>query len=175
MPNLSPGDAASDACLAFARLLSAAGADTQLWSVDIDAERRGAARPFDERALRRRAPDLVLFHYATGSDVATRLRRASFPYGLYFHNVTPPRYFLGANDLLAGIVWRGTADLAALARGARLALAPSRFSADQLGAAGARSVDVVPLPFDPAEHALAPDPAVLRQLDDGRTNLLFVG
>jgi glycosyltransferase involved in cell wall biosynthesis len=175
LPNLSPGDAASDACLAFARMLAAAGADTLVWSVDIDPRRRGAVRPFDERALRRRAPRLVLFHYATGSDVATRLQRAGLAYAVYFHNITPPRYFLGSNDLLAGLVWRGTVELAPLLRGARVALAPSRFSAEQLRAAGARSVAIVPLPFDPAEHDLEPDPAVLRQLDDGRTNLLFVG
>jgi glycosyltransferase involved in cell wall biosynthesis len=175
LPNLSPGDAASDTALAFGRMLARAGADTALWSSQIHPDRAGRARRFDPRRLRRRAPDLVLLHYTTGSGVPGALRRTGLTYGLYFHNVTPPRYFLGANDLLAGIVWRGLAELAPLLRGARVALAPSRFSADQLRAAGARSVDVVPLPFDPAEHALEPDQAVLRQLDDGRANLLFVG
>jgi glycosyltransferase involved in cell wall biosynthesis len=175
LPNLSPGDAASDACLAFAGMLAAAGADSRIWSVDVDPSRRAAATSFDLKALRRRAPDLLLFHYATGSTVADRLRRSGLPYALFFHNVTPPRYFLGANDLLAGIVWRGLADLPPLLRPARAILAPSRFSAAQLSAAGASAVDLVPLPFDPLEHDKPPDPALLDRLGDGRVNLLFVG
>jgi glycosyltransferase involved in cell wall biosynthesis len=175
LPNFASGDAASDACLAFATMLASAGVDSRIWAVDVDRQRRADAHSFDLPALRRRRPDLLLFHYATGSAVADRLRRAGLPYGLYFHNVTPPRYFLGANDLLAGIVWRGLADLAPLLRPARTVLAPSRFSADQLGAAGAAAVDLVPLPFDPREHERPPDPAVLARLGDGRANLLFVG
>ena len=38
------------------------------------ASRRSVARTFDASALRRRRPDLILFHYATGSAVAGQLR-----------------------------------------------------------------------------------------------------
>jgi glycosyltransferase involved in cell wall biosynthesis len=175
LPNLSAGDATSDACLAFGRMLAVGGAETRVWAVDIDPARRADATRLDLRELRRRRPDLVLFHYATGSAVADQLRRSGLPYGVFFHNVTPPRYFLGANDLLAGIVWRGLADLTPLLRRAAVVLAPSRFSADQLRAAGAAAVEIVPLPFDRAAHDLPPDPAVVARLGDGRANLLFVG
>ena len=175
LPNLSPGDAASDACLQFGAMLAAAGADTRIWSSELHPARRDAAHRLDWRALRRRAPDLVLLHHATGSDVPDALRRAGLPYAVYFHNVTPPRYFLGANDLLAGIVWRGLAQLGPLLAAARLAVAPSRFSIAQLEAAGATAPALVPIPFDPAAHAVEPDAELMRRFGDGRTNLLFVG
>ncbi|HEV8632713.1 MAG TPA: glycosyltransferase [Chloroflexota bacterium] len=175
LPNLSPGDAASDAGLAFGGVLARAGADTALWSSEIHPERAGRARRFDPRGMRRRAPDLVLLHYTTGSAVPGALRRTGLPYGLYFHNVTPPRYFLGANDLLAGFAWRGLAELPTLLREARLVLSPSCFSAAQLRAAGARDVGLVPIPLDPAAHAAEPDPAWLSRFGDGRPNVLCVG
>lgn len=175
LPNLSVGDAASDACLAFGRMLSAAGADTVVWAHDVEGALRGRAQRFEEGALRKRAPRLVILHYATGSAVANRLRGTGVPYGVYFHNVTPPRYFLGSNDLLAGLVWRGLADLAPVVRDARVLMAASAFSARQLEAAGGRCAEVVPLPFEPEEHDLEPDPAVIARLADGAANLLFVG
>jgi glycosyltransferase involved in cell wall biosynthesis len=175
LSNLSPGDAASDTALAFGRMLAAAGAETVLWASEIHPARASRARRFDVTALRRRAPALVLLHYTIGSDVATALRRTDLPYGLYFQNVTPPRYFLGAHDLLAGFAWRGLAELPSLLRDARVVLSPSSFSAAQLRAAGAGAVALVPIPFDPAAHAVAPDPDWLARYGDGRPNLLYVG
>jgi glycosyltransferase involved in cell wall biosynthesis len=175
LPNLSPGDAASDTAIAFGGVLAAAGADTALWSSQIHPDRADRARRFDPAALRRRGPDLVLLHYTTGSAVPAALGRTGLPYGVYFQNVTPPRYFLGVHDLLAGFAWRGLAELPALLREARLVLSPSSFSAAQLRAAGAREVALVPIPFDPAAHAAEADPAWLERFGDGRPNLLYVG
>lgn len=174
LPNVSPGDAASDSCLTFGRMLAAAGAESRLWAKVLHPDRRDRAALLNWKELRRRAPDLVLLHHTTGSAVPGELRRSGLPYGLYFHNVTPPRYFLGANDLLAGIGWRGLSQVGPLLDRARVVMAPSSFSADQLRAAGAPHVDLVPIPFDPDQRATAPDPDTLERFREG-TNVLFVG
>jgi glycosyltransferase involved in cell wall biosynthesis len=146
-----------------------------LWAKDVHPERVSQARRFEAAALRRRRPDLVLLHYTTGSAVPAALRRAGLPFGLYFQNVTPPRYFLGVHDLLAGFAWRGLAELPGLLRGARVVLSPSSFSAAQLRAAGAAEVALVPIPFDTAGHVVEPDREWVARLADGRPNVLYVG
>jgi glycosyltransferase involved in cell wall biosynthesis len=173
VPNLHPGDAVSSCVLAVRRWLRAWGLDSTIFAFGIAPAYRGLAQPCAPETLRARRPDLVLFHYATASPVSATLREVSVALALVYHNVTPPEYFHGWNDVLAESVQRGRAELADFASQAVAAAAFSAYSAMDLAAAGYADAVVLPFPFAPL--AVAPEARLLAELQAGGPALLFVG
>ena len=81
----------------------------------------------------------------------------------------------GVHEPLAReLAWR-LEQMKALAGVAPVVMADSRFNAAELEAAGYGPVRVLPLLLDFDRIAAAPDAALLRRLDDGKANVLFVG
>jgi glycosyltransferase involved in cell wall biosynthesis len=69
----------------------------------------------------------------------------------------------------------GREQVASLRGHVDLALADSEFSRKELEEAGFERTGVLPIFLDFARYREAPSPVLRRQLDDGRTNILFVG
>jgi glycosyltransferase involved in cell wall biosynthesis len=94
---------------------------------------------------------------------------------LLYHNVTPPEYFAGWDDDMARICRVGREELATLAGHCDLGLADSEWNRRELEALGVTRTGVLPICLDFARYREAPNPVLRRVLEDGRTNLLFVG
>jgi len=167
--NLAPGDAMSEACLAFQAIFRRAGFHSDLYAVAIAPVWRDRARPF--RGRLHPPPDLLIYHYGIGSPLTEAVLALPHRLVLYYHNVTPAWYFIGVNDILAGQALRGRAELALLARRAVLGLAPSEYSARELRTWGLPTA-VVPLPL--ALRRLGP-PGRTGLGETGPTVWLFVG
>jgi L-malate glycosyltransferase len=95
--------------------------------------------------------DLVLYHLSIGCPPAVEwLRRraetASGPYGIVYHNVTPPQFFEGLSWEHAHLAEQGREDLAALVPGAVVVVAVSEHNAAEIEALGGR-VDAVHPPI----------------------------
>lgn len=175
IPNLTPGDGASDACLAFRSLLIDAGAESQIWAESIHPRRCEFASRFDIPSIRRRAPDLLIVHYTTGSDVNIEIAAAKMKFVVFYHNVTPAEFFIGVNDRLAGTAWRGIAELPQLLRKAQLVLCASQHSADDVRRAGRPDAVVIPIPVNGGAGTIVPDQQIMRRYNDGVPMVLFVG
>ena len=175
IPNLTPGDGASDACLTFRSMLIDAGAQSHIWAESIHPQRGESASQFDLNLLCRGNPDLVIVHYTTGSDVNLSIPRSGIPFVIFYHNVTPPIYFIGMNDRLAGTAWRGIAELPQLLRKAQLVLCASQHSADDVRRAGRPDAVVVPIPVNGGAGTIVPDQQIMRRYNDGIPMVLFVG
>ncbi|MBI4507112.1 MAG: glycosyltransferase family 4 protein [Chloroflexi bacterium] len=173
VPNLHAGDAVSTCVLAVQRWLRGWGLDSVVFAFGVGRGYQGRARSCTAEALSARRPDLLILHYATASPVSAAVRESGLPLALVYHNVTPPEYFHGWNDVLAESVQRGRAELADFAPQAVAAAAFSAYSARDLCAAGYDSPAVLPFPFVP--NTIAPDEPLLARLRDGGPALLFVG
>jgi len=85
---------------------------------------------------------------------------------LVYHNMSPSAPFEPWDPAFAGLLDGGRRELAAIRDRVTLALAPSRFSAQELVELGYRDVRVAPLVVDPAVlRATPPDPATTNHLD----------
>lgn len=171
VPNLRPGDAVSHSVLTLWRWLRGWGLSSTIFAFGIAPVYRRVARPCTAAALRTRRPHLVLFHYATASPVSAVLLETGPPLALVYHNVTPPEYFHGWNDVLAESAQRGRAELAAFAPQTVAAAAFSTYSALDLSAFP--EPVVLPFPFTPLD--VHPDERLLVRLRNGGPALLFVG
>jgi glycosyltransferase involved in cell wall biosynthesis len=121
------------------------------------------------------AEDVVLFHYSLGSALSDYLLALPQKLLLRYHNVTPPHFLVGANPWLRAGAAKGRHDLPLFANRTALALADSLFNEQDLVAAGFPQTAVLPLIQPDELFHIQPDSALLNQLSDGRTNLLFVG
>jgi glycosyltransferase involved in cell wall biosynthesis len=178
---ISRGDAVGNDVLEMGRVLSARGHHVALFNshwVKKSEHSRDLAELDDFLAG---DPEAVLiYHHLVGWKAGLdQLRRAACHRVVKYHNVTPGRFFAGFPGDKVRICQLGREQLRDLAKAnCDLYLSASLYNQGELIDAGAppERCTVVP-PFHHIDrlNQLQADTAVLRRLDDGCTNLLFVG
>jgi glycosyltransferase involved in cell wall biosynthesis len=179
--SISPGDAVGNDALEMHRILSARGHTVGLfsshWIKKSEQTRDVAELPAflgDDRQA------ILIYHHAIGWTVGLDLlRRAACRRVVKYHNVTPGRFFSGFPGDQRRVCQIGREQLRDLARAeCDLYLSDSPYNQGELldaGAAAERCAVVPPFHHIDRLNGLQADPEILRQLSDGRTNLLFVG
>jgi L-malate glycosyltransferase len=172
---LSYGDAISNEALAIQGHLRAAGFESDVFAEKVHPRMAHLARPlwrYEEVS----APETVcIYHFSIGSAASRLAFHSPDRLVAIYHNITPARFFLGFHPHLAGLCHHGRRELAAFAPRTELGLGDSEFNRRELEAAGFERTGVLPIVLDLPRYARPPSPVVRRRLDDGRTNVLFVG
>ena len=152
------------------------GFAADVWAPDIDDDLAGDGRPYAEFATSGAGPDdVVILHYALPSPMTDHLRSFAGRRVLLHHNITPPEFFASWDPEMVRICALGREQVASLRGDVDMALADSEFSRRELEEAGFARTGVLPIFMDFARYREPPSPVLLRQLDDERTNVLFVG
>lgn len=169
------GDAVSHEALVFRRILRSWGCDSDIFSEQkrILPELRGDVR--DIKTFKTETGGTVILHLSTGSVVNDLFAAHPGRKIVRYHNITPPEYFRGIAEQTAHVCARGLDQVKRLADKAELALAVSAFNAADLTAQGYRNVHTLPLLLDLPELRGKPSRLVTKDLEDGLTNILFVG
>ncbi len=174
VPALHRGDAIGDsACLmrdAFRRW----GHTADVYALELDTDLVGDGRPWSEWRAGG-LDDVVILHYALPSPLTAALRGHSGRRILLHHNITPPEFFLGYDEEMVRICAIGRRELEGLWDSVDLGLADSEWNRRELEAAGFKRTGVLPIYLDFQRYREPPNPVLRRALDDGATNLLFVG
>jgi glycosyltransferase involved in cell wall biosynthesis len=123
---------------------------------------------------------ILLYHHAIGWEAGLKLlRQVKCKRVVKYHNVTPGRFFAGFPGDQQRICQMGREQLRELAQlRCDLYLSDSDYNQVELLEAGAdtdRCLVVPPFHHIDRLDGLQADPEVVRPLDDGQTNLLFVG
>jgi glycosyltransferase involved in cell wall biosynthesis len=174
VPALHRGDAIGDSARLMRDAFRRWGHTADVYALDLDADLQGDGRPFGE-FHEGGAADVVILHYALPSPLSAALRALSCRRVLLHHNITPPEFFVEHDPEMARICTIGREELAGLRDGVDLGLADSEFNRQELEALGFPRTGVLPIYLDFARYREPPDATLLRVLDDGRVNLLFVG
>ncbi len=150
------------------------GHEADVYALELDADLEDDGRRFSE--WRPGTPeDVVVLHFALPSPLTAALREHRGRRVLLHHNITPPEFFLGWDEELARICRIGQDELRALVGHVDLGLADSEFNRQELAALGFARTGVLPIYLDFRRYREAPNPVLRRMLEDGRTNVLFVG
>lgn len=174
VPALHRGDAIGDSARLMRDAFRRWGHTADVWALELDADLRGDGRDFRDFQPGR-PDDVVVLHYALPSRLSAALCEHPGRRVLLHHNITPPVFFARWDPELERICRLGQQQLTELVGHVDLALADSEFNRRELEQAGFLRTGVLPIYLDFARYA-EPSSAVLgRLLDDGRTNLLFVG
>ncbi len=177
LPSLAPRDAQSQHHLHVRAALRSSGYVSEIYAGEAKGELKSEARPFREFDGNRES--WMLYAHAIGSPVADFVRDRPEPLMLYFHNITPSSLFAPWEPSAAIKLGAGRRQLPALVARSRLSMANSEYSEAELIDLGARRTAVVPVMFDTANFASAPDPVMSQELtalaSKGVVHLLFVG
>lgn len=163
----TPGDAVTGQALAWSRLLESRGIHGEVVADRVATPLAPYVRRSDAFALG--PADRVVLHYSIWSpivDWAFQIPRERL--AVCYHNVTPGHFFDGVNPAVASLCDQGRAALPRIGRHAGLVIADSLFNAEDLRAAGASAVQVVPLLLDLPAPRLTPVTAAPRVLTVGR-------
>jgi glycosyltransferase involved in cell wall biosynthesis len=174
VPSAHRGDAIGDSARAVRDLLRAQGHSSEIFSLTIDDDMRGEARPFGDPAAS--AGDLTILHFAIPSPMTEAFARLPRGRVLQYHNITPARFYAPYDPGIFRLAVLGRRELASLAGRTDLALGDSEYNRRELEALGFRETAVFPVAVNVARIVDAPPtPALEKWLNDGLTNFLFVG
>ncbi|MBI5878455.1 MAG: glycosyltransferase family 4 protein [Chloroflexi bacterium] len=169
----APGDAIFNEALFLRGILRERGYASEIYAERISpALPRGDAHTAD--GYRARADDVLIFHYSIGSTLNALVRLRAPRLLFIYHNITPPEYFRGVNPQIADGAEHGRAELPTFKEQSELALADSEFNRLELEGLGYPRTAVLPLAETLSQRA-TPDPQIMHAMQDGSTNVLFVG
>lgn len=181
VPNLAAGDAIGVHVRLTQDALRAAGWESEIFYDDAQAAVKKLGRHFstwDRHTDGRDGDAWILFQLSTGSRMTPFLLEQDVPFGVYFHNITPPLYFERWEPGAAENLRTALGEMRRLAPSARFAIANSTFSEGELTAAGYSPTAVSPVLLDPKELAGTPNARLLSRLrreSEGGTRWLFIG
>lgn len=173
LPSIDYGDAISNQAVFTREVLHELGYESEIFVLDIGAPMRDFARRFNPESIS--PDDGLLYHHAIGTALTEHAIRHPGPKALQYHNITPGQFFERWDPKFAAILEMGRKDLPRLAAAFPVSAGDSTYNADELRDAGFKDPMVVPIFVDPMRWARPVDPEWLKTLQDGRTNLLFVG
>ena len=174
--NLNEGDAIGNDILAIHHALQRKGYTSILMAQTIHPHFIRIAQNVDFSLI---APDdLLLFHKATGDQFTRALEQLKCKKVLIYHNITPGRYFLPYDAVMAWNLNRGRRQLRRLARCMDSGWGDSSYNCQEMVRSGfaERNVSVLPILTEGEKMHSAPDPILMRKLaSDSRTKMLFIG
>ena len=173
-PALHRGDAIGDSTLLMRDTFRRWGHDAEVFALTVDEGLEGEVRRWADWRPGS-SSDVVILHYVLPSPLSAALADQPTRRVLIHHNVTPPEYYEPWDPEVAHICRLARAELPGLAPHVDLALGDSEFNRLELEAAGFGRTGVLPIYMDFDRYRESANPVLHRALNDGRTNLLFVG
>lgn len=174
VPAAHRGDAVNEQARVIRDLLRSWGHESEIYALTIDDNMRDEAKPWGD--WNARAGDVTILHFALPSPMTAALKTAPGTRVLYYHNVTPAKFFAPFDPAIARLAIIGRQELQMLVGHVDLAVGVSEFNRTELEDVGFDVTDVLPIAVDP--HRLLdadPVPSIERVLQDGLVNILFVG
>lgn len=173
LPNLAHGDAISSEAIFIRDQLRGLGFGSEIYVRFIDPLVADQCSRFSPEAVKESAA--LIYHHSIGTEITPYILRYRGPKCLIYHNITPAEFFEPFRPEFAAILRQGREELRDLSAHFPIALGDSPFNVHELSECGFRDPAVLPICVDPDKWNFPPDPELMRTLQDGRNNLLFVG
>jgi len=174
IPAFHRGDAIGDTAFHLRTSLRARGFVSDIYCLNHDPELAGEARLFADFPAPA-ADDVTILHFALPSPLTEGLLQLPSRKFIVYHNITPPEFFEPYDAGMARICRLGRRELAALAPRIEVGLADSEYNRLELEALGAGTTREFPLHVDFGKYERPASRFVRGLVEDGRTNILFVG
>ncbi len=173
LPDIAYGDAISNQARAIRGHLRRHGYESEIFVKRREPRMAAEAVLWDE--ARPSSADSLLYHHSIGSELTAFAVAHRGPKCLVYHNITPAEFFTNYRPGFAWMLETGRAHLPRLAQYFPISVGDSAYNASELNACGFRAPGVLPIIVDPDKWNIAPDAKLMARLQDGRSNLLFVG
>ena len=173
LPNLAYGDAISNQATFIREVLRDLGHESEIFVQHLEDPMRELGRPFGPGVIER--SDGLLYHHSIGTVLTPHAIAHRAPKALVYHNITTAHFFDPWEPSFATLLEAGRKDMHNLAPAFPVSCGDSAYNAAELGETGFAAPRVLPIFIDPLRWAQPADPEWMKTLQDGRTNVLFVG
>jgi glycosyltransferase involved in cell wall biosynthesis len=173
LPNLAYGDAISNHALAIRDHLRNCGYKSDIFVRYVDEQVAHEAIVFQPKRINPQAG--LIYHHSIGSELTEYAIAHPSAKCLIYHNITPAEFFLPYRPEFAKLLEKGRSELKQLAQHFPLSVGDSAYNAAELAASGFHQPGVLPIAVDPKKWDMPADETLMQKLQDGKTNLLFVG
>jgi len=173
LPNLGYGDAISNHALAIRDYLRNCGYKSDIFVRYVDQRVAHEVTVFQPKCISDRAG--LIYHHSIGSELTEYAIAHPGSKCLIYHNITPAEFFLPYQPEFAKILEKGRVELKQLAQHFPVSVGDSAYNAAELAESGFYQPGVLPIIVNPQKWDMPADPILMRQLQDGKANLLFVG
>ena len=177
LPVFAAGDAIGNHVLRLQHVLREAGYESEIYVEDAHPAVRSRSRPY--RELEAGPDDWLLYHLSTGSPIGAWLAEQEHRLAVYYHNITPARFFERWEPWAAENIRHARQQMRKLASVTRFAMANSTYSEAELRAEGYGDTCVVPVLVDFSAFDGPEEPATAtrfrRAAERGGSQWLFVG
>lgn len=173
LPNLAYGDAISNHALFIRDYLRSCGYKSDIFVRYLDQRVQEEAKVFHPSSISKQVG--LIYHHSIGSEITAYAVDHPGPKCLIYHNITPAEFFQPYRPEFAKILETGRSELKQLAPHFTISVGDSAYNAADLAASGFAEPGVLPIAVDPQKWDMPADAALMAQLQDGKSNLLFVG
>ena len=174
-PTVAYGDAVGNDCFELQRLYWSRGVRSELFAAEAKPEVAQFVRPWRDLETETGAATSLQVHISMGNDALWDVAKLPQRKTVIYHNITPAHFFAGVNEHARRYSEIGREQLAAFAKVSELGIADSEYNRAELVRLGYAKTAVVPIIVDWSAFDVEPDPKVLRELSDERTDILVVG
>ena len=174
-PTIAYGDAVGNDCFELQRLYWSRGVRSDLFAAEAKPEVRQFVQPWRDLEKLPVAGTSLQVHISMGNDALWDVAKLPHRKTVVYHNITPAHFFDGLNEHARRYAEIGREQLAEFAKVAELGIADSHYNRKELVRLGFARTAVVPIIVDWSAFDVEPDPDVLRELSDERTDILAVG
>lgn len=121
--------------------------------------------------------DVIMYHLCIGTPLNIEICGYKCKKVLVYHNITPPKMLVKYDVNLANACQLGLTQLAYMRNYFDICLADSEFNKQDLIKAGylEDNITVIPPFVSREDFSKSPDPNIVKKMNDGWTNILFVG
>ena len=172
-PGFTYGDAISNQAVFIRNHLRNLGYESNIYVQFINPNLKRSAKIFELKSIPKNAG--LIYHHSIGSDLTPYAIAHPGPKYLMYHNITPAELVKPFDPVLARRLERGRSDLQELSLHFPLTVGDSYFNSQELEAFGFQNPAVLPICVDPGKWNREHDLELMENLQDGRSNLLFVG
>jgi glycosyltransferase involved in cell wall biosynthesis len=175
LATLGYGDAIGHEVLGIRRVLREACYESDIFVETADPRLEHLTRDFRELPEGSHPDRLLVHHFSIGSKASRVAYALPDRMALVYHNITPPRFFVGIHEELVERCWKGRRELAVYADRVVLGLGDSEYNRQELETLGFRETGVLPVVPSLRHLDVEPDRMLTSHLDDAWTNVVFVG
>jgi glycosyltransferase involved in cell wall biosynthesis len=175
LPSYAEHDAMGNYVKIFSDIFENAGYQTQIFARFCDKALKNQVKTFDE--YKEADFDLLNFHHGIGDMIADVVKNSTIPVLLYYHNITPARYYLDYNMETFQLLLYGREQLKDMAENTTYALSASNYSDEELKQLGFKAREIMPIFFDTAKlEQLKTDTKTVYKMNNQKyTNISFIG
>ena len=176
LTHLNWGDAIGNEVMAMDEALKQQGYDARIMAITVHESLCEQAYEIDFSTITKE--DLVIFHKATGDMLIKSIANLPCRKVMVYHNITPAKFFLPYDRIMAANLWLGRHQLRKFASCMDACWADSTFNAQELIRCGVQQqkTKVLPILFSEKETTIQPDLKTEQKLNQQKgTKLLCIG